>query len=222
MNEDNHIVKSYGEELQLLTDSIIQMGSLTESLMLDSIKAITIIDKEAVDRIVESDKKINQYRSKIDTQIMTILVKRAPMAIDLRVAITALRISQDLERIGDLAKGNAKKILPWPENLPEELLKSFNRLGSLVSEQLNKVIDSYIKKSKDIAIEVIHADGNVNDLAYSSIKEALSFLSKDIKHLEFATNLLFVGKNLERAGDHITRIAENIYYLAEGEYYKNK
>ena len=75
MTNDTHIVKSYGEELQFLNDSIIQMGSLTESLLTDSMNAITILDKDAVDRIVQSDKKINEYRAKIDTQIMTILVK---------------------------------------------------------------------------------------------------------------------------------------------------
>ena len=222
MTKDTHIVKSYGEELQFLNDSIIQMGSSTESLLADSMNAITILDKEAVDRIVQSDKKINEYRAKIDTQIMTLLVKRAPMAIDLRITITALRISQDLERIGDLAKGNAKKILPLPQNLSEDLLKSLKRLGTLVESQLNKSIDAYIKKSKDIAVEIIKLDSNVNELTYLSIKEILSFLSKDTKNLEYATNLLFVAKNLERAGDHINRIAENIYYLVEGDYYKKK
>lgn len=222
MTKDTHIVKSYGEELQFLNDSIIQMGSLTESLLADSMNAITILDKEAVDRIVKSDKKINEYRAKIDTQIMTLLVKRAPMAIDLRITITALRISQDLERIGDLAKGNAKKMLPLPQNLSEDLLKSLKRLGTLVESQLNKSIDAYIKKSKDIAVEIIKLDSNVNELTYLSIKEILSFLSKDTKNLEYATNLLFVAKNLERAGDHINRIAENIYYLVEGDYYKKK
>ena len=222
MTKDTHIVKSYGEELQFLNDSIIQMGSSTESLLADSMNAITILDKEAVDRIVQSDKKINEYRAKIDTQIMTLLVKRAPMAIDLRITITALRISQDLERIGDLAKGNAKKMLPLPQNLSEDLLKSLKRLGTLVESQLNKSIDAYIKKSKDIAVEIIKLDSNVNELTYLSIKEILSFLSKDTKNLEYATNLLFVAKNLERAGDHINRIAENIYYLVEGDYYKKK
>jgi len=222
MTKDTHIVKSYGEELQFLNDSIIQMGSLTESLLADSMNAITILDKEAVDRIVQSDKKINEYRAKIDTQIMTLLVKRAPMAIDLRITITALRISQDLERIGDLAKGNAKKMLPLPQNLSEDLLKSLKRLGTLVESQLNKSIDAYIKKSKEIAVEIIKLDSNVNELTYLSIKEILSFLSKDTKNLEYATNLLFVAKNLERAGDHINRIAENIYYLVEGDYYKKK
>jgi phosphate transport system protein len=222
MTKDTHIVKSYGEELQFLNDSIIQMGSSTESLLADSMNAITILDKEAVDRIVQSDKKINEYRAKIDTQIMTLLVKRAPMAIDLRITITALRISQDLERIGDLAKGNAKKMLPLPQNLSADLLKSLKRLGALVESQLNKSIDAYINKSKEIAVEIIKLDSSVNELTYLSIKEILSFLSKDTKNLEYATNLLFVAKNLERAGDHINRIAENIYYLVEGDYYKKK
>ena len=220
MTDDTHIVKSYGEELQFLNDSIIQMGSLTESLLADSMNAITILDKDAVERIVQSDKKINDYRAKIDTQIMTLLVKRAPMAIDLRITITALRISQDLERIGDLAKGNAKKMLPLPLDLSQDLLKSLKRLGSTVESQLNKSLDAYIKKSKEAAIEVIGLDEGVNNLAYLAIKEILAFLSKDAKNIEFATNLLFVAKNLERAGDHIRRISENIYYLVEGDYYK--
>ena len=220
MTNDTHIVKSYGEELQFLNDSIIQMGSLTESLLADSMNAITILDKEAVSRIIQSDKKINEYRAKIDTQIMTLLVKRAPMAIDLRITITALRISQDLERIGDLAKGNAKKMLPLPQDLSQELLKSLKRLGANVESQLNKSIDAYIKKSKEISVEVIKLDTIVNELAYLSIKEILAFLSKDTKNLEYATNLLFVAKNLERAGDHIRRIAENIYFLVEGDYCK--
>ena len=220
MTDDTHIVKSYGEELQFLNDSIIQMGSLTESLLADSMNAITILDKDAVERIVQSDKKINEYRAKIDTQIMTLLVKRAPMAIDLRITITALRISQDLERIGDLDKGNAKKMLPLPLDLSQDLLKSLKRLGSTVENQLNKSLDAYIKKSKEAAIEVIGLDEGVNNLAYLAIKEILAFLSKDAKNIEFATNLLFVAKNLERAGDHIRRISENIYYLVEGDYYK--
>ena len=220
MTDDTHIVKSYGEELQFLNNSIIQMGSLTESLLADSMNAITILDKDAVERIVQSDKKINEYRAKIDTQIMTLLVKRAPMAIDLRITITALRISQDLERIGDLAKGNAKKMLPLPLDLSQDLLKSLKRLGSTVENQLNKSLDAYIKKSKEAAIEVIGLDEGVNNLAYLAIKEILAFLSKDAKNIEFATNLLFVAKNLERAGDHIRRISENIYYLVEGDYYK--
>jgi len=217
---EEHIVKSYDEELQILNNSIVQMGSLTESLLIDSMDAIIKVDKEAVAKIVKKDEEINKFRSSIDQQIMTILVKRSPVAIDLRYAISALKISQDLERIGDLAKGNAKKILPLPDDLPPEILNGMRRLGEVVQKQLKKSLDSFIEKSVSKSLEVIKNDGQVNDLATVSIKEALVFLSKDKKNLDFATNLLFVNKNLERAGDHISRICQNIYYLIEGDYPK--
>lgn len=218
---DDHIVKSYDEELHIINDAIVQMGSLTESLLEDSMNAITKMDKDSVSKIVESDKKINKFRSSIDEQIMTLLVKRSPVAIDLRLAISTLKISQDLERIGDLAKGNAKKILPLPEDdLPPEMLNSMRRLGEAVQKQIKLSLDSYLERSTEKAMQVVKDDEQVNDLTKISIKEVLDFLAKDKKNLEFATNLLFVSKNLERAGDHITRIAENVYYLISGDYPK--
>jgi phosphate transport system protein len=218
---DDHIVKSYDEELHIINDAIVQMGSLTESLLEDSMNAITKMDKDSVSKIVESDKKINKFRASIDEQIMTLLVKRSPVAIDLRLAISTLKISQDLERIGDLAKGNAKKILPLPEDdLPPEMLNSMRRLGEAVQKQIKLSLDSYLERSTEKAIQVVKDDEQVNDLTKISIKEVLDFLAKDKKNLDFATNLLFVSKNLERAGDHITRIAENVYYLISGDYPK--
>ena len=98
--------------------------------------AITTVDKDAVSKIVESDAKINKFRSSIDQQIMTHISKKISVAIDLRYAISTLKISQDLERIGDLAKGNAKKILPLPDDLPPEMLKRIESLGEIVQKQL--------------------------------------------------------------------------------------
>ncbi len=214
----DHIVKSYDEELRLLNDEIIQMGNLTESLLKNSIQAVTKMDKDAVSKIVESDQHINKFRTTIDKQIMTILFKRSPVAIDLRTAIATLKISQDLERIGDLAKNTAKKILPLPESLPEDMLKSLRRLGDMVQQQLKLSLDAFLERSTDKTIDVMNNDKQVNELTHSAIKEILNFLSKDVKNLEFATNLLFLGRNLERAGDHVSRISQNSYYLINGEY----
>lgn len=219
MSED-HIVKSYDEELQILNDSIVQMGSLTEKLLQDSMNAVTTVDKDAVSKIVESDVKINKFRASIDQQIMTILVKRSPVAIDLRNAISTLKMSQDLERIGDIAKGNAKKILPLPDDLPPEMLSKIKKLGEMVQQQLKSTLDAFIEKSVPKSLQTIENDEKVNELATLSIQEVLEFLSKDKKNLEFATNLLFVCKNIERAGDHISRICQNVHYLIEGDYPK--
>ena len=217
MSETGHTVKSYEEEMQSLNDNLVMMGSLTESQMADAMSAVIKVDKESVDKIVKSDGKINELRSINDNQITTVLVKRDPMAVDLRITISTMKISHDLERIGDLAKSVAKKVKPLPVDLPDELTASLRRLGDLVQKQLKDVLDAYLNKSKEKAIEIWRKDEQVDDLTNLAMNEVATYLQKDKKNLEMATHLLFVTKNIERAGDHITNIAESLYYLIEGE-----
>ena len=218
MSGTGHTVKSYEEEMQSLNDNLVMMGSLTENQMADAMAAVIKVDKESVDKIVKNDGKINELRSVIDNQITTVLVKRAPMAVDLRITISTMKISHDLERIGDLAKSVAKKVKPLPVDLPDELIGSLRRLGDLVQKQLKDALDAYLNKSKDKAIEIWKKDEQVDDLTNLAMNEVANYLQKDKKNLEMATHLLFVTKNIERAGDHITNIAESLYYLIEGEY----
>ena len=218
MSGTGHTVKSYEEEMQSLNDNLVMMGSLTENQMADAMAAVIKVDKESVDKIVKNDGKINELRSTIDNQITTVLVKRAPMAVDLRITISTMKISHDLERIGDLAKSVAKKVKPLPVDLPDELIGSLRRLGDLVQKQLKDALDAYLNISKDKAIEIWKKDEQVDDLTNLAMNEVATYLQKDKKNLEMATHLLFVTKNIERAGDHITNIAESLYYLIEGEY----
>ena len=218
MSGTGHTVKSYEEEMQSLNDNLVMMGSLTESQMADAMAAVIKVDKDSVDKIVKNDGKINELRSVIDNQITTVLVKRAPMAVDLRITISTMKISHDLEIIGDLAKSVAKKVKPLPVDLPDELIGSLRRLGDLVQKQLKDALDAYLNKSKDKAIEIWKKDEQVDDLTNLAMNEVATYLQKDKKNLEMATHLLFVTKNIERAGDHITNIAESLYYLIEGEY----
>ena len=218
MSGTRHTVKSYEEEMQSLKDNLVMMGSLTENQMAEAMAAVIKVDKESVDKIVKNDGKINELRTTIDNQITNVLVKRAPMAIDLRITISTMKISHDLERIGDLAKSVAKKVKPLPVDLPDELIGSLRRLGDLVQKQLKDALDAYLNKSKDKAIEIWKKDEQVDDLTNLAMNEVATYLQKDKKNLEMATHLLFVTKNIERAGDHITNIAESLYYLIEGEY----
>ena len=212
MSDTGHTVKSYAEEMQSLNDDLVKMGSLTESQLADAMEAVIKLDKESVDKIVKNDSKINALRSAIDNQITTVLVKRAPMAVDLRITISTMKISHDLERIGDLAKSVAKKVKPLPIDLPDELVNSLRRLGDLVQKQLKDVLDAYLNNSKEKAVEIWRKDEQVDDLTNLAMNEVANYLQKDKKNLEMATHLLFVTKNIERAGDHITNIAESLYY----------
>ena len=181
MSDVTHTVKSYEDELQGLNDNLIKMGSLVESQLSDSMEAIIKVDKDAADKIIKNDEKINELRAIIEEQIVTVLVKRAPMAIDLRLTISTLKISSDLERIGDLAKSVAKKIKPLPHNLPEELVTSLKRLGSLVQTQLKDVLDAYLNQSKTDAIKIWKTDEKVDDLTHIAMNEVAKFLSEDKK-----------------------------------------
>ena len=196
---NEHTVKSYEEELQFLKDSLIKMGSLTESQLSDAMDAVIKVDKDSIDKIIKSDEEINKFRSKIDTQIMNLLVKRAPMAIDLRETISSLKISQDLERIGDLSKSNAKKVKPLPLDLPDELLGNLKRLGELVMKQLNDVLDSYVNKNFDKAKEVWEKDEQVDDLTYIAMESVIDFLSKDKKKLRFFYTFNFCYKKFGKS-----------------------
>ena len=213
-----HTVKSYEEEMQSLNDNLVKMGSLTETQIAEAMAAVIKVDKDSVDKIVKNDGNINELRSIIDEQITTVLVKRAPMAVDLRITISTMKISHDLERIGDLAKSIAKKVKPLPTDLPDELVGSLRRLGDLVQKQLKEILDAYLNKSKDKSMEIWRKDEQVDDLTNLAMNEVANYLQSDKKNLEIATHLLFVTKNIERAGDHITNIAESLYYLIEGEY----
>lgn len=213
-----HTVKSYEEEMQSLNDNLVKMGSLTETQIAEAMAAVIKVDKDSVDKIVKNDGNINELRSIIDEQITTVLVKRAPMAVDLRITISTMKISHDLERIGDLAKSIAKKVKPLPIDLPDELVGSLRRLGDLVQKQLKEILDAYLNKSKDKSMEIWRKDEQVDDLTNLAMNEVANYLQSDKKNLEIATHLLFVTKNIERAGDHITNIAESLYYLIEGEY----
>ena len=212
MSGTGHTVKSYEEEMQSLNDNLVMMGSLTENQMADAMAAVIKVDKESVDKIVKNDGKINELRSTIDNQITTVLVKRAPMAVDLRITISTMKISHDLERIGDLAKSVAKKVKPLPVDLPDELIGSLRRLGDLVQKQLKDALDAYLNRSKDKAIEIWKKDEQVDDLTNLAMNEVATYLQKDKKNLEMATHLLFVTKNIERAGDHITNIVVSLLF----------
>ncbi len=136
MDKPSHIVKSYEEQLKLLEDTIIKMGTKAEDQLLMSIDAFAKKDLELSKKIIAEDEVIDAYENSIEHQVVNLIALRQPMGIDLRETVTALKISSDLERIGDLSKNIAKKTLLINKNLSEPLTNSFNLLGNKVKKQL--------------------------------------------------------------------------------------
>ena len=218
MSEAPHTVKSYEEELKNLNANIIKMGSACEDSLGKAIQAITTRDNNIAEAVIQEDEKIDKYETLIEQQVVNLIALRQPMAIDLRETVTALKISSDLERIGDLAKNISKRTLLLNENLPKNLVDAIIRVSSDAQKQLKSILDAYLERSSSMAINVWESDEQIDDLTNFCMQEVIKYLKENEKNLSDGTHLLFVTKNIERIGDHTTNIAEQVYYLVKGEY----
>ncbi|MDB3932457.1 phosphate signaling complex protein PhoU [Candidatus Pelagibacter sp.] len=213
-----HTVKSYEEELKNLNNNIVKMGTLCEEALRKSINALITNNADEADKIIKNDEEIDKFENLIEQQVVNLIALRQPLAIDLRETVTALKISSDLERIGDLSKNIAKRSLLLSSNLSKNLIDILNTLSENVQKQLKSVIDSYLERSSSMAINVWESDEKIDNLTNQCMQASIDFLKEDPKNLQNGTHLLFVSKNLERMGDHTTNIAEQVYFLVKGEY----
>jgi phosphate transport system protein len=142
------------------------------------------------------------------------------MGIDLRETVSSMRISSELERIGDLSKNIAKRVRHLTFDVPSEIADSFKRASNVVQKNLKDVLDSYSKRTKDTAFRVWNSDLQVDELVNLVMAELLDFMKINEKNLEISTHLLFAAKHIERIGDHVTNISENVYFLVTGDQIK--
>ena len=212
-----HIVSSYDEQLKTLHATVLKMGALCESQFSNSITALIKGDDELVDKIIGKDDRIDELERKIDDQVVNLITLRAPMAIDLRETVSAMRIASELERIGDLAKNTAKraKIIKGSIDINNSaLIKS---TAELVQINLKKTLDSYSKNDEKLALSVWNSDKEVDIMVNELLKGLMSNIKKEKKNIEVFSHLLFVAKNIERVGDHSTNICEYVHFLVKGE-----
>ena len=218
MTEKPHTVKSYEEQLQQLTNNLVIMGGNCETAFGNSIKALCNNDNTIAEAVIDNDTVIDNLESQIEQEVVDLIALRQPMAIDLRETVTALKISSDLERIGDLAKNISKRTKLINNNLPDNLTQSIERVGAVVQKQLKLVLDAYTNRSPEIAVDVWEKDEEVDNLTNLCMEQVIKYLKSGKENVEYGSHLLFVTKNIERIGDHVTNIAEQIYFLVNGSY----
>ena len=212
-----HIVSSYDEQLKTLHATVLKMGALCESQFSNSITALIKGDDELVDKIIGKDDRIDELERKIDDQVVNLITLRAPMAIDLRETVSAMRIASELERIGDLAKNTAKRakvIKGFMDTNVSALIKSSSEL---VQINLKKTLDSYSKNDEKLALSVWNSDKEIDIIINKLLQGLMSNIKKEKKNIEVFSHLLFVAKNIERVGDHSTNICEYVHFLVKGE-----
>ena len=211
-----HIVKSYEEQLQNLNNAIVKMGGLAETQLENAVNALIDRDSEGADATIGRDDRIDDLEKNIEEKVVDLIAFRQPMAIDLRETVSAMKISSDLERIGDLSKNIAKRSRSADMELPDDIKKNIKAAADLVQKNLKLVLDSYVDRDKDKAMKVWNSDEEIDNLVNVTMNSIIQFMSKNKNNIKGSTHLLFVAKNLERMGDHATNIAEIVYYLVTG------
>ena len=212
-----HIVRSYEEDLALLDKRLAQMGGLAENLLGQAFEALERRDPQLADTVVQADKTIDRLEKDIEDQVILMIACRQPLADDLRHVMAALRITGELERIGDLAKNIAKRALAVAqETYPKPLMSGLRHMVERALRQLKEVLDAYAERNGELALNVWRADEQIDAMYNSVFRELLTYMMEDPRSIGPCTHLLFGAKNLERVGDHTTNIAETVYYLVNG------
>ena len=212
-----HLVKSYDADLDALVDLILAMGGGAKTALAAALGALGDGDGEAASRVIDDDARLDALEEAVDQRAVTLLALRQPMAEDLRLIAMSLKISNDLERIGDYAAGVAKRARRLGAAPPPRASTRLRRMGEGLQAMLADVLDAYGRRDAGTAMQVWRRDGEVDDIYADVFRELLGELQADPRLTSAGIDLLFVAKNLERIGDHTTNIAERVHYVVHGD-----
>jgi len=213
-----HIVSIFDEELNTLRSKIVQMGNLVDKQFEKAAIALKSKDLELAKQIREGDREIDAIEQEIEKHAINMIALRSPVADDLREIISAIKISNGLERIGDYAKNLAKRIKVLSHSKTISVSSGLiDQMIFLLRGMITEVIEAYVNQDAEKAIEIWNRDQEVDSINNSLFRELLTYMMENPKLITPATHLMFIAKNIERAGDHVTNIAELIYYIDQGE-----
>ncbi len=217
MSEAQHIVKSYGQELDRIRNLMTTMGGMVENQVALATEAIVHQDADVATRAVELDVQVDAQEREAEQLIIHMLALRQPMASDLRQIVGAMKIIAAMERIGDYVKNIARRsIVLGQYRLPFSLTGVAN-MSRQVQESLKLVIDAIGENDAQKAMQVWQADQAIDEIYNSIFRELVTYMMEDARNITPCTHLLFIAKNLERIGDHATNIAEHVHYAVTGE-----
>ncbi len=212
-----HTISAYDEELKFLSKRIAAMGGHAERMVEQAVAALVNADHALAQKVIQDDLVLDEGQREIDDKAIVVIAKRQPMATDLREIVGAIRISADIERVGDLGKNVAKRVASVDGRQPNSLFRGLEALADLALTQLKEVLDVYASRSVDRIGFVRDRDDQIDAMYTSLFRELLTYMMEDPRNITPCTHLLFCAKNIERIGDHATNIAETIYYIVTGD-----
>lgn len=214
----DHIVTSYDEELTVLKSRIAEMGGLAEVLISNAVSALVKQDLALAEATIEQDRRLDELQQEVEMKMVETIARRQPMGPDLREIVSAGRIANDLERVGDMAKNVAKRVIAIDSSLSSKRLSiGVEHISELALEQLKRVLDAYTQRDAVAAREVRDRDTEIDAIYTSLFRELLTYMMEDPRNITQCAHLLFCAKNIERIGDHATNIAENVFWMTTGD-----
>ncbi|MBB06228.1 MAG: phosphate transport system regulatory protein PhoU [Pseudooceanicola sp.] len=215
---EQHIASAFDRDLEGIQAKIMKMGGLVEAAILDAAQSLETRDVELAEQVRAGDKAIDALEEMITEDAARVIALRAPTAGDLRIVLSVMKISGNLERIGDYAKNMAKRTSILAEMTPiDGSPTALRRMAREVNEMLKDALDSYIQRDVAKARDVINRDGDVDQMYNALFREFLTFMMEDPRNITPCMHLHFMAKNTERMGDHVTSIAEQVIYLVTGD-----
>jgi len=210
-------MRAFDADLGELSRMVAEMGGLAEKEIADSVIALARRDVELAQKVIALDPSVDNLQRAIEEKAILTIARRQPMAVDLRDIVGSLRVSNDLERIGDLAKNIAKRVLALDADIAfSQVVRGVEEMTKLVLAQVKQVLDAYASRDVVKALEVWRRDEEVDAVNNSLFRELLTYMMEDPRNITSCTHLLFCTKNIERMGDHATNIAETVHYMVEG------
>ena len=212
-----HTDRTYEADLAHLRTVILEMGGLVEDQIVQAVRALSERDDSLARLTIDRDHAVNRIDVEVDELCIKLLALHQPAARDLRLITTALKITTDLERIGDLASHIAERAHELVDEDPVKAYVDLPRMAELAREMVHKSLDAFVAENDALALEVCTSDDDIDKLHEQLFRELLSFMVEDPSTISRAMRLLFVSKNLERIGDHATNIAEMVIFLVRGQ-----
>jgi phosphate transport system protein len=213
-----HTLKRFDEELERLNATINEMGGLTESQFAKGLTAVRERDTAIAEQVIAEDARVDALDAAVQEQTVKLLALRQPMAVDLRVVLSSIKIAAALERIADYAKNTAKRSIVLAQaSPPPSAVAGIDRLGRLVRTALKDVLDAFADEDVAKARDVWQRDEEIDQVYTGLFRELLTYMMEDPRTITACTHLLFMAKNIERAGDHVTNIAELVSFRKTGQ-----
>ena len=211
-----HTDRAYETQLGKLRSCLLEMGGLVEDQITQAIRSLTERDQVLARATVERDHTVNRLDVEIDELSMKLIALHQPAARDLRLITTALKITTDLERIGDLATHIAERAIELAAEPPVKPYVDIPRMAAVASGMVHRSLDAFVREDVELALEVCSSDDTIDRMHDQLFRELLSFMADDPQAISRTMRLLFVSKYLERVGDHATNIAEMVIFLVRG------